>query len=409
LSPKKPFKLSGLPRLTRQQVALHESVLTYLSARPASATFAQDLGKLLSQELRVPTVVSGATVATVSRQDLPALWPEVGCFAVIGLGPGPHKIIVDVEPALGAWSIERLLGGAEPQAGASHVARAPTDMEAGVLSYLLLHVLSFFSTGLRGGQELALMLDRVVGHAQALEEFLADEDYINVGARIEAGPLLGSVRLLIPAALITAHFGAPVADSHPNALQLALMRRRLHALPDQVLEGRVVGAHLALSQDDMDSLEIGDIIILENHELKAKADVGLSGAVNIVMGQGRHGHIAARLFDEAGSARLEVQTIVQQNEPSGGAMSDDKPASDNLPETEGLLREMDRDVAVELGRIRLNTAQVVRLRAGQVLHLNRGATDPVDLVIGGKLFAKGELLEVDGELGVRLTQLTGEP
>lgn len=90
-------------------------------------------------------------------------------------------------------------------------------------------------------------------------------------------------------------------------------------------------------------------------------------------------------------------------------MSDDKPASDNLPETEGLLREMDRDVAVELGRIRLNTAQVVRLRAGQVLHLNRGATDPVDLVIGGKLFAKGELLEVDGELGVRLTQLTGEP
>lgn len=89
-------------------------------------------------------------------------------------------------------------------------------------------------------------------------------------------------------------------------------------------------------------------------------------------------------------------------------MADDDNAphtEDNLAETEGLLRDVDASVAVELGRIRMTTAQVIRLRKGQMLRLARSPTDPVDLVVNGKLFAKGELIEVDGELGVRLTQL----
>lgn len=80
---------------------------------------------------------------------------------------------------------------------------------------------------------------------------------------------------------------------------------------------------------------------------------------------------------------------------------------DNLPETEGLLRDVAAPVVVELGRIKMNVSQVARLRAGQVLRLPRGANDPVDLVVHGKLFARGELIEVDGELGVRLMQIVG--
>ena len=80
---------------------------------------------------------------------------------------------------------------------------------------------------------------------------------------------------------------------------------------------------------------------------------------------------------------------------------------DNLEETEGLLRDVEAPIVIELGRLQMNTAQVIRLKAGQVLRLPRRATDPVDLVVNDKVFARGELIEVDGELGVRLVQVTG--
>ena len=49
--------------------------------------------------------------------------------------------------------------------------------------------------------------------------------------------------------------------------------------------------------------------------------------------------------------------------------------------------------------------QNVRLKAGQILRLGRGPNDPVDLVVNNRIFARGELIEVDGEIGVRLVQL----
>ena len=45
------------------------------------------------------------------------------------------------------------------------------------------------------------------------------------------------------------------------------------------------------------------------------------------------------------------------------------------------------------------------LHGGQILRLGRGPSDPVDLVVNNRVFARGELIEVDGELGVRLVQL----
>lgn len=407
MSTSRPYTFAGLPKVTRSQVALLESATTYLSQRPSADNFVPELAALLGREMRVTVAFGEATVRTLGRDAILPMLPQVGYFAVVGLSPGEHKVLLDIDPTLAAWCVERLLGGTTQKPQTARVARAPTDMEAGVLSYLLLQIIAYFSTGLQSGQELALVLDRVVGTSELLMEAApSDANYVVVGTRVQMGSTLGGVRLLLPEAVMQAHFGAPVADSHADAATLAHMRKRLVALPEQTLLGHVIGAHLDLLPADMTNLEPGDIIVLESHKLSLK-EGNLSGAVTVVMGTGKHGDLDARLFMEDDGARLEITKLNDRHEMPGGAMAED--TDDNLPETQGLLREIDAQVAVELGRIRLNTAQVVRLRAGQVLHLPRGANDPVDLVVGGKLFAKGELIEVDGELGVRLTQLTGSP
>jgi type III secretion system YscQ/HrcQ family protein len=87
----------------------------------------------------------------------------------------------------------------------------------------------------------------------------------------------------------------------------------------------------------------------------------------------------------------------------------DAASEDNLGEMEPLLGDMPVPVVVELGRVQLSADEVICLRAGQILELGRSPTDPVDLVVSGRLLAKGELVEIEGQLGVRILSLAKEP
>lgn len=79
--------------------------------------------------------------------------------------------------------------------------------------------------------------------------------------------------------------------------------------------------------------------------------------------------------------------------------------ADNLAEVEPLLGDMPVPVVVELGRVELTADEVLCLRPGQLLELGRSPMDPVDLVVNGRLLAKGELVEIEGQLGVRISSL----
>jgi flagellar motor switch protein FliN/FliY len=65
--------------------------------------------------------------------------------------------------------------------------------------------------------------------------------------------------------------------------------------------------------------------------------------------------------------------------------------------TEGLsLAGVRVRVWAELGRAQMPTAQAVRMPAGTVVELDRGADEPVDLYVNGRHFATGRLMVVDG-------------
>lgn len=82
--------------------------------------------------------------------------------------------------------------------------------------------------------------------------------------------------------------------------------------------------------------------------------------------------------------------------------------SDNLAEAEPLLGDIPINVMVELGRVQLTADEIIRLRSGHIMELGRSPADPVDLVVNGKLLAKGELVEIEGSLGVKILSLMKE-
>src|SRR3982751_974707 len=63
------------------------------------------------------------------------------------------------------------------------------------------------------------------------------------------------------------------------------------------------------------------------------------------------------------------------------------------------------ELAVEIGRTRMTIGQTLELRPGSVVSLNRLAGEPVDLLINGKPIARGEVVVIDEEFGLRITDV----
>ena len=75
----------------------------------------------------------------------------------------------------------------------------------------------------------------------------------------------------------------------------------------------------------------------------------------------------------------------------------------------GLRRLLDVPLrlAVVLGRTRLSVDELVQLGDGDVVRLDRLAGEPLDVMLGGKVVARGEAVAVNGRLGLRLTEICG--
>jgi flagellar motor switch protein FliN len=71
--------------------------------------------------------------------------------------------------------------------------------------------------------------------------------------------------------------------------------------------------------------------------------------------------------------------------------------------------EVPIEVTVSVGRARPSVGDLLRLRPDDVIPLDRRVSDPVELFVGDRLIARGELEEVGGEgsgqLAVRLTEI----
>ena len=62
-------------------------------------------------------------------------------------------------------------------------------------------------------------------------------------------------------------------------------------------------------------------------------------------------------------------------------------------------------VKVVLGSTELKLNQILKLSKGAIIELDKKVGDPVDLFVGDKLVARGEIVLVDNKVGVTLTEL----
>lgn len=70
-----------------------------------------------------------------------------------------------------------------------------------------------------------------------------------------------------------------------------------------------------------------------------------------------------------------------------------------------LLKDVPLEVKAELGKARRLVRDILRLSVGAVIELDKEAGEPVDLLVNNKMIARGEVVEIDGNYGVRITEI----
>ncbi len=86
------------------------------------------------------------------------------------------------------------------------------------------------------------------------------------------------------------------------------------------------------------------------------------------------------------------------------------PASAPFPNVNGnmdLLMGVSLDVSVEIGKAKRKIKEILELGQGTVIELNKQAGAPVDIVVNGRLLARGDVVVIDDNFGVRITEILG--
>lgn len=73
----------------------------------------------------------------------------------------------------------------------------------------------------------------------------------------------------------------------------------------------------------------------------------------------------------------------------------------------GLLGDVDLDVRIELGRTRMLVDDVLKLSPESVVELDKAAGDPVDIYVNGRHVARGEVLVLNENFCVRVSEIVG--
>ena len=365
-----PFSWDWLPHLTPSQALLLDRLSRWM---PRDGEW---ILPGLEPALGRPLEIRAGKITTQRQRR----WdPDCSLFVALEHSESSRQLIAELDAPLAVEMVWLCLTGkVDPSMAAP---RQLDRFEQGVLLYLAARTIWAI-----WGREGPL---RVVGLAspRELEQLAPGSVRVHLGVR--AGDCQGHAWLHCPAAWWSEVPSPPKPDRRDRWMGLEELPTALH-----VTLGRS-----CLALDQWQGARPGDVLVMDEVWARpAGGDGSFSGTLRL--------HLPAGL--PRWRAGLTADGILTVGEPVLSQKEDEvtDQADDQLPTTpDELLEEIPVELSVELGRIPLNAQQALELRPGQPLRLDRRPGDPVDIRLGSKLVARGELVEIEGELGVLLREI----
>jgi len=345
---------------------------------PLAARLGQALHRPVALGLLAPRTSSGTPLGD-GRVILP--------LELLPAGPG---LILDIDSDLAAALVDALLAG---EGTPPSVLRPLSDLERGALSYLVLLA--------------CRTLEQGTGLQSRLRSLGSDPSGLPAGARlilpvrVGLGDLSGEIRVHLP---LDRPLPAEPGAWRPGDLADAVLGSEVRL--------RAEAGRGTLPWREIGLLAPGDHLFLDSLTVDAKGQ----GQVGLRCGRGARFLPCQSENAGPGKTRLTLTGPARSSGPhlekeimADNTESNDETTADTVSGAPGaaMLDDVPVLVTVELGRLAVSARELLSLRVGHVLELDRTQGEALDVSVNGEAIARGELVEVEGRLGVRIEQLIG--
>lgn len=99
---------------------------------------------------------------------------------------------------------------------------------------------------------------------------------------------------------------------------------------------------------------------------------------------------------------------MQENQNRLASDGEASPEAPEDPRRIDFILDITLDVSVELGRGRMEIQDILHLGPGSVVELSKLAGEPLDVLVNGRLIARGEAVIVGEKFGVRITEVVSK-
>lgn len=425
----RPFKFSNLEKVSKRHAQLVKNLEWMLPSVRSTGEVSSSVRKRLEEMLEEPVSLQAEYVHVVPMSQLQHYIGETTFLAVLAPQPNKTRGLLEVELGLAHHAIDMLLGGA----GEAVALRPLTDIEEGVMTYVIIETLKALSPSL----DPSLPKLRIEGIVRGFDEIQGlipeGENLAVVQLKAVFGGHSGYVRLVIPEEVLST--ANPPADAAVRrARRSADAEAHLTRLRNVKTWVRAEIGNVEISGAELSQLRERDVVLVD--QLSCRPDQGQGGTAKLRVGYGRAGHLDAEIIAEDGRFQAKVTGISlgappppgsgeeapEAPAPEDGAGPDEDADESTTPgsvrgrndveDAQGaggadLMNDIPLQISVELGRVSTTAEEVVALKVGHVFDLNRVAGEPLDLSVMGKVVARGELVEIDGNLGIRILSLAG--
>ncbi len=355
-------------------------------------------------------------------------------WLTVGIETGKAEFAIEIDDVFAVWLVDALVGDAQSD---KIEVRGFTPSEIAVLEFLALNLTHEANKIINAPLFKLLRLSREIP-AWANRKDSADNFLLVSNWQTVHGLLNSIVKIYVTAETLKA------LNADENKLLNSAPRRRvaLNALKNRVgdVRTRVFLGEAAMTLAEVAGLETGDVVLPENYKFSL-VNGELNGRSEIFLGDAENMKIFGRLENRSASEDFEAadgetgdeilvrrlssnngwQIVVERfDETENPQFLDKSMANEEVELTDNNLGESSENelgeggialenlavtLRVELEARRLSLAEVGNLRVNQVIELGAHAADPVNLLIDSKVVARGELVEVEDRLGVRIIQI----
>jgi len=240
--------------------------------------------------------------------------------------------------------------------------------------------------------------------AAALEQQLGDDRILTVGsARAGVAELVGDE----PSRTVAVRF--TTADGQHGSIALIALAAFAEALEraasDEILLTSCVAA-----------LEAGTRTISEQAVIDLETEPGYETDPEAAGDENDGADLAVfPLLDGSdllGCLVLRASSAQTSATPAPGPVANQTEDSSSGHASAGasyVLADVEMGVTAELGRCRMTVRELLSITPGAVIDLDRAAGAPVDVLVNGTLIARGEVVVIDEEFGIRISELIPQP